>query len=407
MKKRTISIFLIAIMSISLVACGTSKKEVATTTPSEVVETTKEAVETPPEPEVPAPVISSNGITVDGEIGDVIDVSANEVNLSDYTDLSAYLSDKTTGTVAYDITTLDKDGNAVQPEGDVTVTVDISAIASNSSGYVVYYVAPEGVFEKMNMVSASSSSIKFTTTHFSVYVVCAYDATVVTEADFAANSETAVPAVEETAEEVAPPAESPKTETPAYTYTDASQAMYAKSGVNVRNLPSTSGTKLGGLSTNDEVVVTGVCNETGWYRIDYNGGVAYVSNSYLVTEKVAVQQPAETFPAGGSSNSSLPECPYILGNYIYGSYDEGFTVYYNRNWTKEDYALGRTRDERYAEDGGDAGIQAYNMMLSYLSLKFYATEGFSYYENHMREDRPFVGKYKDVGDVYCIRIWWE
>lgn len=59
----------------------------------------------------------------------------------------------------------------------------------------------------------------------------------------------------------------------AYTYTDMSKTMYAKSAVNVRSLPSTGGTRLGSLSKNQEVAITGQCNETGWYRISYNGAV--------------------------------------------------------------------------------------------------------------------------------------
>lgn len=82
------------------------------------------------------------------------------------------------------------------------------------------------------------------------------------------------------------PAEQP-TETPEpYTYTDLDQVMYAKQSVNVRSIPSADGEKLGGLSQNDEVHVTGQCNESGWYRIEYNGGIGYVSNNYLVNEKV-------------------------------------------------------------------------------------------------------------------------
>lgn len=76
---------------------------------------------------------------------------------------------------------------------------------------------------------------------------------------------------------------------PAYTYTDMSATMYAKSSVNVRDLPSTDGAKVGGLTTNQEVTVTGQCNETGWYRIQYKDSTAYVSNNYIVTEKVPVQ----------------------------------------------------------------------------------------------------------------------
>ncbi len=75
-------------------------------------------------------------------------------------------------------------------------------------------------------------------------------------------------------------------ETAGYTYTDESKTMYAKSSVNVRNLPSTKGTKLGSLKRNNEVKVTGRCNETGWYRIAYGEGEAFVSDNYLSNEKV-------------------------------------------------------------------------------------------------------------------------
>lgn len=89
----------------------------------------------------------------------------------------------------------------------------------------------------------------------------------------------------------APAAEEPVAEEPAspYSYTELSQTMYAQSTVNVRDLPEQTGAKLGSLSTNQEVTVTGQCNETGWYRISYNGGEGFVSNSYLGTEKVAVK----------------------------------------------------------------------------------------------------------------------
>lgn len=85
--------------------------------------------------------------------------------------------------------------------------------------------------------------------------------------------------------------EEPVAEEPAspYSYTELSQTMYAQSTVNVRDLPEQTGAKLGSLSTNQEVTVTGQCNETGWYKISYNGGEGFVSNSYLGSEKVAVK----------------------------------------------------------------------------------------------------------------------
>lgn len=105
-------------------------------------------------------------------------------------------------------------------------------------------------------------------------------------------------------EEVAEPVEAALT----YTYTDLNQTMYAKQTVNVRDLPDQNGTKVGGLSTAQEVTVTGQCNETSWYRISYNGTEAYVSNNYLLTEKPVVQETttqtaADTSTAAVSSGS--------------------------------------------------------------------------------------------------------
>ena len=75
-----------------------------------------------------------------------------------------------------------------------------------------------------------------------------------------------------------------------YTYTDFLKAMYAIGTVNVRKSPNTSGEKVGTLYAEQMVEVTGQCNETSWYRINYNGTCAYVSNNYL-TEELKVNEP--------------------------------------------------------------------------------------------------------------------
>ena len=82
----------------------------------------------------------------------------------------------------------------------------------------------------------------------------------------------------------------------AYSYTDMNKTMYAQSSVNVRDLPDTDGNRLGGLSANQKVNVTGQCNETGWYRLDYNGGTAYVSSKYLAENKAVVNTPPAKAP---------------------------------------------------------------------------------------------------------------
>lgn len=90
-------------------------------------------------------------------------------------------------------------------------------------------------------------------------------------------------------------------EAPTYTYTDMDKTMYAKSSVNVRDLPSTDGNKLGGLSKAQEVHVTGQCNETNWYRIEYNGGTGYVSNNYLQETKPEQQEANNTPPTSSKT----------------------------------------------------------------------------------------------------------
>ena len=120
----------------------------------------------------------------------------------------------------------------------------------------------------------------------------------VTRMEVAENDEEPVEEVAETpvVEEI------PVVKEPEYSYSDMNQTMYASQSVNVRNLPSTDGDKVGGLSAAQAVAVTGKCNETGWYRIEYNGGEAFVSDSYLVNEKPVQQEP--TTQPSGSSNSS-------------------------------------------------------------------------------------------------------
>lgn len=79
-----------------------------------------------------------------------------------------------------------------------------------------------------------------------------------------------------------------------YTFQSLEKEMYAKAGVNVRNLPSTDGKKINLIPLWGKVKVTGQCVETGWYRVDIDGTTGYVSNNYLVDKKPT---PTPTPPA--------------------------------------------------------------------------------------------------------------
>ena len=115
-----------------------------------------------------------------------------------------------------------------------------------------------------------------------------------TESETAPTETATAPTVEPTAEPVEPTAVST-----GYTYSEVSQTMYAKSAVNVRDLPSTDGKKIGSLKASQEITVTGKCDQTGWYRFDLNGTTGYVSDKYIVSEK-----PVSNVAATGNSNAA-------------------------------------------------------------------------------------------------------
>lgn len=101
-----------------------------------------------------------------------------------------------------------------------------------------------------------------------------------------------------TVESTAAPVESTAVST-GYTYSELNQTMYAKSAVNIRDLPNTDGKKIGSLKASQEITVTGKCDQTGWYRFDWNNTTGYVSDKYIVSEK-----PVSNIAANTGSNST-------------------------------------------------------------------------------------------------------
>ena len=118
-----------------------------------------------------------------------------------------------------------------------------------------------------------------------------------------------------------------------YTYTDMSATMYAQQAVNVRDLPDTSGNKLGSLSTNDEIKISGQCIETGWYMFEYNGNVAFVSDECVGENKVEVQAPAENIgnSGGGSTASNYPN-PYDYPEGVWVDMGDWFFIVNSNEW---------------------------------------------------------------------------
>ena len=82
------------------------------------------------------------------------------------------------------------------------------------------------------------------------------------------------------------------------------KTMYATTSLNVRDSSSVKGKKIGSLAYAQKVIVTGQDKNTGWYRIKYNGGTGFVSNSYLSSKKPVVKKPTVTNPSTSTGSSS-------------------------------------------------------------------------------------------------------
>lgn len=141
---------------------------------------------------------------------------------------------------------------------------------------------------------------------------------------------------------------------PQYTYTDLSVTMYAQSSVNVRMQPSTDSEKVGSLSMNQEVSVTGQCNETGWYRIGYNGGEAFVSNKYLGDNKIEVTQTTTSNNSSNGNSTTTNSCPYTLNTI----FDDGgdYVYYYYIPANGGDLMHGSAKDAMYAKGYNDDNV---------------------------------------------------
>ena len=87
--------------------------------------------------------------------------------------------------------------------------------------------------------------------------------------------------------------------------------MYSRGTVNVREGTSSSTKKIGGLSLNESVQITGQSKSTNWYRVTLSDGqTGYVHPDYLSTTKTEVKKPATsnenkatTENSGNSGNS--------------------------------------------------------------------------------------------------------
>ena len=297
-------------MTMALVACGTK----APSSPvNEVVETESDSVASEPEQATEAPVDSlvADNVAIDGEFGDATGITVEKLDVAECEAFASYITDKTTAQAVYDIGLTDADKNAVQPDGtvNVTITVPDEMIDAEGDNYLVYFINADA-FSQVEVVSVTSDTVTFETEHFSVYAVVKFDSNVMSETDFVRNSEeiaetasTPETSTEENSEAVSEP-DSEAVVEPEFTVTELTATKYAVQSVNVRSGPSTDYDKIGGLTTNQEIQVTGQAS-TGWYRFTWTDGrEAYVSDRYVSDEKIEVTPPASNNSGSGSEASN-------------------------------------------------------------------------------------------------------
>lgn len=82
------------------------------------------------------------------------------------------------------------------------------------------------------------------------------------------------------------------------------KTMYATGNINTRSGPSVDFTKVGGLTVNQEVKVTGQSKTTGWYEIEVDGEKQYVSHTLLSDTKVQESKPSSNGGGNGSGGST-------------------------------------------------------------------------------------------------------
>ena len=331
MKKRIYSILMVVVMTIALVACGTAQSS----PDSEAVETVKEVVEsadaenseavseTEQATEAPVYLVADN-VEINGEFGDATGITVEKLDVAECEAFASYITDKTTAQAVFDMGLTDADKNAVLPDGtvNVTITVPDEMIDAEGDNYLVYFINADA-FSQVEVVSVTSDTVTFETEHFSVYAVVKFDSNVMSETDFVRNSEeiaetasTPETSTEENSEAVSE-SDSEAVVEPEFTVTEVTATKYATQSVNVRSGPSTDYDKIGSLSTNQEITVNGVCDQTGWFRFDLNGTVAFVSNRYVSDSKVEKPAASETPSNGGNStansgSTASKTCPYAL-----------------------------------------------------------------------------------------------
>ena len=103
---------------------------------------------------------------------------------------------------------------------------------------------------------------------------------------------------------------------PPYTFTGMEAVKYSKDKTKVMSLPSKDGEELGKLSLNDEVTITGQCNENGWFRVAYNDGIGYIDSKQLMNQKYVDEATRMKTDPNVVWEGGMSGYPYSIDGYV-------------------------------------------------------------------------------------------
>ena len=164
------------------------------------------------------------------------------------------------------------------------------------------------------------------------------------------------------------------------TVTETSKTMYVSTDtLNVRDSWLSTSTKVGTLTRNQSVTVTGSCSN-GWYRIKFEGHTAYVSGKYLSNEAGASSSSGSTSSGSGTATDIANFAMSFVGySYVWGGtspstgFDCSGLMYYVL--TQYGYSMKRVANDQLTQG---TAISRDNLQVG--DLVFF---GYGSYANHV------------------------
>lgn len=147
-----------------------------------------------------------------------------------------------------------------------------------------------------------------------------------------------------------------------YSYDGMDRTMYTTISLSVRSQPEKSGNRIGTLSNGTGVHVTGKCQQTGWYRIDYNDKTGYVSDRYMSDSKPQ-SQPSPVSNADRTFSTSGVRYSWTSHGSTQRDVDNGYIIQYTDDYFAADIKTFMGKQIRSLKKGDIVSINGRKVMI--------------------------------------------